>query len=75
MEQNSDALSEPKEYAPLVKLNHQEQYEGEVDKLGRPSGKGIYIGEDDTNFMIREGTFVNGNITGLGRFLFYTKAT
>ena len=75
MQQSSDASAEPKEYTPLVKLNHQEQYEGEVDKLGRPSGKGIYISEDDTRFCIMECTFVNARQTGLVRSLFYTKDT
>ena len=75
LEQRSDALSEPKEYTHLVKLTHWSQYEGEVDKLGRPSGKGIIIIEDDAIFYIGEGTFVNAQLTGLGRALFYKKDT
>ena len=73
LEQSSDASAEPKEYTPLAKLNHQEQYEGEVDKLGRPSGKGIIIREDDTRFYITEGTFVNCKLEGLGHRLIYGK--
>ena len=75
LEQRSDASAEPKEYAPLFKLDHWSQYEGEVDKLGRPSGKGIIIIEDDPRFCIKEGTFVNGHITGLGRTFLNIKDT
>ena len=73
LEQRSDDSAEPKEYVPLFKLDDEFQYEGEVDKLGRPSGKGIYVREDDTSFFITEGTFVNDNITVLVRTLIYTK--
>ncbi len=41
-----------KKYAPLFKVNQQQQYEGEVDKTGEPSGKGIIITNNYDCFAI-----------------------
>ena len=50
LQQSSDAPLEPKEYAQLFKLGYQKYYEGEVDKAGKPLGKGIKITETDDCF-------------------------
>ena len=69
MQQSSEASTEPKEYAPIFKLGHKQQYEGEVDDTGKPSGKGIRILENDNYLYIEEGIFVDGMLTGFRRYL------
>ena len=75
LQQSSDALSEPKEYASLFKLDNQQQYEGEVIKTGKPSGKGIQIIEADNYFQIQEGIFLSGELSGIRKNFEYSKAT
>ena len=50
LQNGSDAATETKEYAPLFKINHEQRFEGEIDKNGVLSGRGIAIAERIDDF-------------------------
>lgn len=50
LQNESDAATETKEYASLFKINHEQRFEGEIDKTGALSGRGIAIADHDEDF-------------------------
>ncbi len=73
LEYGKNALPEQREYVKL-QIDKSSWYVGEVNQAVK-CGKGFFIAEDDFMYVILEGFWLDGNLTGLSRTFIYVKSS